>query len=149
MSQDLWSKEDDMKKILGLVALPLMVGCGAMHTSSAPAPALACRQPSASTLGAVEDLKRVLASNDGVLSQYRADLGIDGVEPKAVSPVTDARACGAVGAAVASYLRRQSPMDNLYVVQVGARYVALDANGRDASQFVLTKKFEVTDYLAP
>ena len=136
-------------KLLGLVALPLMVGCGAMHTSRASAPALACRQPSASTLGAVEDLKRVLASNDGVMAEYRAGLGFAGVEAKSVSPVTDARTCGAVGAAVASYLRRPAPMDNFYVLQVGPRYVALDANGRDASQFVLTRKFEVTDYLAP
>ena len=40
-------------------------------------------------------------------------------------------------------------MSDLYVVRVGARYVALDQGATHAPKYVLTKKFEVTDYLVP
>jgi hypothetical protein len=133
---------------LRLLSLTLAAGCmvhpGRQATLAAP-----CAQPSPHTLGAVEDLKGVLANNDSVIAEYRSSLGFAGVEPKSVVAVTDPRTCGAVSAAVGSYLRRSGPMDNLYVVQVGRRYLALDARDANPAQFVLTKKFEVTDYLAP
>lgn len=136
-----------MKPTVGLAALLLAGGC-AMHPN--PQAAMlggGCATPSAASLGAVEELKGTLASGDEVVVEYMNGLGFAGVDPSSVRAVTDAGTCGRVSGAVSSYLRRGTPMSNLYVVRVGSRYVALDQGATHAPQYVLTKKFEVTDYL--
>ena len=137
-----------MKPISGLAALLLVGGC-VMHPSQQLAQGAGCAQPSQNTLGAVEDLRGTLASSNDVVVEYMNGLGFAGVDPSSVVAVTDARTCGRVSNAVSSYLRRGAPMSNLYVVRVGGRYVALDQGSTHAPQFVLTRKFEVTDYLVP
>ena len=138
-----------MKPTLGLAALLLVGGC-AMHPSrQANMQGAACAAPSPASLGAVEDLKGTLASSNDVVVEYLNGLGFAGVDPKSVVPVTDSRTCGRVSDAVSSYLHRGTPMSDLYVVRVGPRYVALDQGATHTPQYVLTKKFEVTDYLVP
>lgn len=137
------------KPTLGFAALLLVGGC-AMHPNRQPSMlGGGCATPSQSSLTAVEELKGTLTSNDEVVVEYMNGLGFAGVEPSSVVPVTDARTCGRVSGAVSSYLRRDKPMGDLYVVRVGARYVAMDQGATHAPQYVLTKKFEVTDYLVP
>lgn len=141
-----------MKHMIIRVLVPtLLVGC---MSHNSPRVAVArenpCPAPSVHALRQVDDLKRILADTNGVMTEYRAGLGLDGVEPGKVAGVTDARTCSAVTAAVSSYLRRLDPMaENLYVVQIGSRYIAMDARHDEPAQYVLTKKFEVTDYLVP
>lgn len=136
------------RTFLRLLTLTLVVGC-VVHPSQQASRGAACAQPSNNALGAVEDLKGALTKNDEVLTEYLSGLGFAGVDPSSIVPVTDPRTCGKVTAAVGSYLRRGGPMDNLYVVRVGPRYLALDPNGHNPGQYVLTRKFEVTDYLVP
>lgn len=141
-----------MKHMMIRVLVPtLLVGC---MSHNSPRVAVAsqnpCPAPSAHALRQVDDLKRILADTNGVMTEYRAGLGFDGVSPSAVEGVTDPRTCSAVTASVSSYLRRLDPMrENLFVVQVGPRYIAMDASNDSPAQYVLTKKFEVTDYLVP
>jgi hypothetical protein len=138
-----------IKPTLGLAALLLVGGCVMRPTQQANLQGAGCATPSQASLGAVEDLKGTLTSNNEVVVEYLNGLGFAGVDPSSVQPVTDARTCGRVSGAVSSYLRRGTPMSDLYVVRVGARYVALDQGATHAPQYVLTKKFEVTDYLVP
>ena len=142
-----------MKKIILALVPALLVGCMSHNTGSPRAAYVRenpCPSPSAHALRQVDDLKRILTDTNGVMTQYRTGLGFDGVEPNSVASVTDARTCSAVTASVASYLRRLDPMaENLYVVKVGPRYIAMDARTDEPAQYVLTKKFEVTDYLVP
>jgi len=138
-----------MKPTLGLAALLIVGGCVMHPGSQATMLGASCATPSPSSLTAVEDLKGTLGSDNDVVVEYLNGLGFAGVEPKAVVPVTDARTCGRVSGAVSSYLRRGTPMADLYVVRVGPRYVALDQGATHTPQYVLTKKFEVTDYLVP
>lgn len=138
-----------MKPTLGLAALFLVGGCVMRPTQQANLQGAGCATPSQASLGAVEDLKGTLTSSNEVVVEYLNGLGFAGVEPGSVVPVTDARTCGRVSGAVSAYLRRSAPMSDLYVVRVGARYVALDQGATHAPQYVLTKKFEVTDYLVP
>ena len=141
-----------MKKLILVLVPTLLVGC--MSHSSSPRVSYLrenpCPTPSAHALRQVADLKRILSDTNGVMTEYRAGLGFDGVSPNSVSNVTDSRTCSAVTASVASYLRRLDPMaENLYVVKVGPRYLAMDPRTDAPAQYVLTKKFEVTDYLVP
>ena len=143
-----------MKKIILALVPALVVGC--MHNTPRDPARLSmmrdgpCPTPSAHALRQVDDLKRILLDTNGVMTQYRAGLGVDGVEPNSVASVTDARTCSEATAAVSSYLRRIDPMaENLFVVKVGPRYIAMDARTDSPAQYVLTKKFEVTDYLVP
>jgi len=138
-----------MKPTLGLAALLLAGGCAMHPTKQAAMLGAGCAAPSQSSLTAVEDLKGTLASDNEVVVEYLNGLGFAGVNPSSVVAVTDARTCGRVSSAVSSYLQRGSPMSDLYVVRVGPRYVALDQGATHAPQFVLTRKFEVTDYLVP
>ena len=143
-------KEQTMiKPTLGLAALLLVGGCVMRPTQQANMQGAGCATPSAASLGAVEDLKGTLASSNDVVVEYMNGLGFAGVDPSSVRPVTDAGTCGRVSGAVSSYLRRGSPMSDLYVVRVGSRYVALDQGATHAPQYVLTRKFQVTDYLVP
>ena len=137
------------KPTLGFAALLLVGGCAMHPNRQASMLGGGCATPSQSSLTAVEDLKGTLTSDNEVVVEYMNGLGFAGVEPSSVVPVTDARTCGRVSGAVSSYLRRDKPMSDLYVVRVGARYVALDQGATHAPQYVLTKKFEVTDYLVP
>lgn len=138
-----------IKPTLGLAALLLVGGC-VMHPShQASMQGAGCAAPSQASLGAVEDLKGTLASSNDVVVEYLNGLGFAGVNPSSVVPVTDARTCGRVSSAVSEYLHRGSPMSDLYVVRVGPRYVALDQGATHTPQFVLTRKFEVTNYLVP
>ena len=141
-----------MKKLILVLVPTLLVGC--MSHSSSPRVAYVrenpCPAPSAHALRQVDDLKRILADTNGVMTEYRAGLGFANVEANSVAGVTDSRTCSAVTASVSSYLRRLDPMaENLYVVQVGPRYIAMDPRTDSPAQYVLTKKFEVTDYLVP
>ena len=138
-----------MKPTLGLAALFLAGGCAMRPTQLSNMLGAGCATPSAASLGAVEDLKGTLSSSNDVVVEYMNGLGFAGVDPSSVRPVTDAGTCGRVSGAVSSYLRRGTPMSNLYVVRVGSRYVALDQGATHAPQYVLTRKFEVTDYLVP
>ena len=143
-------KEHTMiKPTLGLAALFLMGGCAMRPTQLANMQGAGCATPSAASLGAVEDLKGTLSSSNDVVVEYMSGLGFAGVDPSSVRPVTDARTCGRVSNAVSAYLQRGAPMSDLYVVRVGPRYVALDQGATHAPQFVLTRKFEVTNYLVP
>jgi hypothetical protein len=143
-------KEQTMiKPISGIAALLLATGCAMHPARQANLQGGGCATPSPSSLGAVEDLKGTLSSSNDVVVEYLNGLGFAGVDPSSVRPVTDARTCGRVSDAVSAYLRRGSPMNDLYVVRVGARYVALDQGATHAPQYVLTRKFEVTDYLVP
>jgi len=138
-----------MKPTLGLAALLVVGGC-AMHPSKqAMMQGGGCAQPSPSSLGAVAELKGTLASSNDVVVEYLNGLGFAGVDSSSVRPVTDARTCGRVSSAVSAYLQRGAPMNDLYVVRVGSRYVALDQGATHTPQYVLTRKFEVTDYLVP
>ena len=138
-----------MKPTLGLAALLIVGGC-AMHPSrQAMMQGAGCAQPSSGSLGAVEDLKGTLASTNDVVVEYLNGLGFAGVDSGSVKAVTDAKTCGRVSSAVSEYLHRGSPMNDLYVVRVGARYVAMDQGATHTPQYVLTRKFEVTDYLVP
>ena len=138
-----------IKPTLGLATLLLVGGCVMRPTQQANMLGAACATPSQASLGAVEELKGTLASSNDVVVEYLNGLGFAGVNPSSVRPVTDAGTCGRVSAAVSSYLRRGTPMNDLYVVRVGPRYVALDQGATHTPQFVLTRKFEVTDYLVP
>ena len=138
-----------IKPTLGLAALLLAGGCAMHPAQQANLQGTGCAMPSANSLGAVEDLKGTLASSNDVVVEYLNGLGFAGVDPSSVRAVTDARTCGRVSSAVSAYLRRGAPMNDLYVVRVGARYVALDQGATHAPQYVLTRKFEVTDYLVP
>jgi hypothetical protein len=138
-----------MKATLGITALLLVGGCVMRPTQQANLQGSSCATPSPTSLGAVEDLKGTLTSTNEVVVEYMNGLGFAGVDPNSVLPVTDAGTCGRVSNAVSAYLHRGAPMSDLYVVRVGARYVALDQGATHAPQFVLTKKFEVTDYLVP
>ena len=145
--------EANMKKMILVLVPTLLVGCMS-HNSSPRVSSYVrenpCPAPSAHALRQVDDLKRILTDTNGVMTQYRTGLGFDGVEPGSVASVTDARTCSAVTAGVASYLRRLDPMaENLYVVKVGPRYLAMDPRTDAPAQYVLTKNFEVTDYLVP
>lgn len=143
-------KEHTMiKPTFGLAALLLVGGCVMRPTQLANMQGAGCAAPSPASLGAVEDLKGTLASSNDVVVEYLNGLGFAGVNPSSVVPVTDARTCGRVSTAVSSYLHRGTPMSDLYVVRVGPRYMALDQGATHAPQFVLTRKFEVTDYLVP
>ncbi|MFL5562116.1 MAG: hypothetical protein ACJ79K_11625 [Gemmatimonadaceae bacterium] len=138
-----------IKPTLGLAALLLVGGCAMHPTRQANLQGTGCATPSRNSLGAVEDLKGTLSSSNEVVVEYLNGLGFAGVDSNSVRPVTDAKTCGRVSSAVSAYLRRGSPMNDLYVVRVGARYVALDQGATHAPQYVLTRKFEVTDYLVP
>lgn len=138
-----------MKPTFGLATLLLVGGCVMRPTQQASLQGAGCATPSQNSLTAVEELKGTLASDNEVVVEYLNGLGFAGVDPNSVRPVTDARTCGRVSGAVSSYLRRGTPMSDLYVVRVGARYVALDQGATHSPQYVLTKKFEVTDYLVP
>lgn len=138
-----------MKLTSGLAALFLVGGCVMRPTPQANMLGASCATPSQASLGAVEDLKGTLVSTNEVVVEYMNGLGFAGVDSGSVRPVTDAGTCGRVSGAVASYLRRGTPMSDLYVVRVGPRYVALDQGATHAPQYVLTKRFEVTDYLVP
>ena len=147
--------EANMKKIILVLVPTLLVGCMS-HNRNTNSPRVSyvrenpCPSPSAHALRQVDDIKRILTDTNGVMTQYRVGLGVDGVEPGSVASVTDSRTCSAATAAVSSYLRRLDPMaENLYVVKVGPRYIAMDARTDAPAQYVLTKKFEVTDYLVP
>ena len=138
-----------MKPTLGIAAMLLVSGCAMHPAKQAMMQGAGCATPSANSLGAVEDLKGTLASDNEVVVEYLNGLGFAGVDPSSVRPVTDAKTCGRVSSAVTAYLQRGTPMSDLYVVRVGPRYVALDQGSTHAPQFVLTRKFEVTDYLVP
>ena len=138
-----------MKPTLGITVLLLVGGCVMRPTQQANMLASSCATPSPTSLGAVEDLKGTLSSTNEVVVEYMNGLGFAGVDPKSIVPVTDAGTCGRVSNAVSAYLHRGAPMNDLYVVRVGPRYVALDQGATHAPQFVLTKNFEVTDYLVP
>lgn len=141
-----------MKPTFGL-ALLLVGGCVMRPAQQANMQAnmqgSSCAVPSPTSLGAVEDLKGTLSSTNEVVVEYLNGLGFAGVDPESVVPVTDEGTCGRIASAVSAYLHRGAPMNDLYVVRVGPRYVALDQNATHAPQFVLTKKFEVTNYLVP
>ena len=133
-----------------LLAVPMLLAGCMSHNVQGTIRTAECPTPSEHALRQVADLKRVLADTNGVMTEYRAGLGFAGVSPNSVVGVTDPHTCSAVTAAVASYLRRTDPMaENLFVVRVGPRYVALDPNQESAAQYVLTRKYEVTNYLAP
>jgi hypothetical protein len=138
-----------MKPTFGLAALLLVGGCVMRPTELATMQGAECATPSQASLGAVEDLKGTLTSSNDVVVEYLDGLGFAGVDPKSVVPVTDARTCGRVSSAVSEYLHRGAPMSDLYVVRVGPRYVAVDQGATHTPQFVLTRKFVVTDYLVP
>jgi len=139
-----------MKRMMTALLAPMLIaGCSMSHYTGHVSQAAPCPTPSAHALQAVNDLKRILADSNGVMTEYRAALGIDGVSPNSVAGVNDARTCTAVTAAVASYLRRDPSAENMFVLRVGSRYVAMDATRDPAPQFVVSRKLEVTNYLEP
>ena len=138
-----------MKRIMIAIVAPMLAAGCMSHYSGRVAQTAPCPTPSAHALQAVDDLKRILADSNGVMTEYRAALGIDGVAPSSVAGVRDARTCTAVTAAVAEYLRRDPSAENMFVLRVGSRYVAMDASRDPAPQFVVSRKLEVTNYLEP
>jgi hypothetical protein len=60
----------------------------------------ACPTPSAATLDDVNTLKEILADTDSIRVDYRRALGLSGVAPDSLVPVTDRTVCRGIAAAV-------------------------------------------------
>jgi hypothetical protein len=132
-----------------LIGLLFAVGC-IVHPAPLRSQTLACPAPSAGTLDDVQTFKEILSDTDSVRVAYRAGLGLAGIPADSVIAVADPAICSAVTAAVVAELHETAPItENLYVLRVGPRYLALDPHGNDLAQFLLTLSFAFADYLVP
>lgn len=119
-----------------LSAIILAGAAGPVAAQSRP-----CATPSTSAEKQITNLRNALNATDSRSVKYVAALGLTGTPGSAVSVETDPALCTAVTDAIQAALQSGPAANNLVVLRAGSHYVALHADGSEATLFVTTSSY--------